>query len=590
MAESPKGTNYNCAKLEADKVDLLIVEALKKGCSFLVEAGAGSGKTYSLNQAATWVQENKWAEYRKKAQSAVCITYTNAAVEVIKARLPVNSPVLPRTIHAFAWETIKQYQGYLVKTVTEKSEYTPDEGDFTRVVEVRYTLGHRYKENGVQYLYHDDVLKLFCELLDNGKFRRVFADKYPLILIDEYQDSYGPIVERFVKYFIEPGVAPQFGFFGDAWQTIYQSNKACGAISGDRLKVIRKGSNFRSAPRIVRLLNDIRPDLPQTSAIDGFEGEVVAITNDDYSGSRRFDRNFKDELPLDVLRERLSAVVGLIRDNVLPEETTKTLMITHKVLASQQGYDELLAIIDDALRGEEDVFLLFFKDVVEPVYSALCESDYARLFAVLGVKRYPISKKSDKIRWHELRRSLENARSSKAIDVINTVVESGLVPIPPKIKGWMSLYRDAPSTLYASSASIGQYLELDYQQFVAAIGFLQPDALFSTEHGVKGEEYDNVVFAIGRGWSQYQFDVYAPMITGQVPIPSGKQAPFERNRNLFYVCCSRPKKRLFFFVSIPLSPELRSFLHELVGEENCYTYGDFLRDWPERKITSGELA
>ena len=587
---SPKGTNYDRAKLEADKADLLIAEALEKGCSFLVEAGAGSGKTYSLNQAATWVQENKWVEYKKKAQSAVCVTYTNAAVEVIKERLPESSPVLPRTIHAFAWEAIKQYQGYLVKNVAEKPEYTPDEGDFTRVDEVRYTLGHRYKENGVQYLYHDDVLKLFCELLDNGKFRRVFADKYPLILIDEYQDSYAPIVERFIKYFIEPGAAPQFGFFGDAWQTIYQSNKACGAISSDRLEVIRKGSNFRSAPRIVRLLNDIRPDLPQTSAIDGFEGEVVVITNDDYSGPRRGDRNFKDELPPDVLKERLDEVAGLIRDNVLPEETTKALMITHKVLASQQGYDELLAIVGDALRDEEDAFLLFFKDVVEPVYSALYESDHAGLFEALGVKRYPISKKSDKIRWHELRRVLESARNSKAIDVINVVAESGLVPIPPNIEGWMSLYRDEPSTLYASSTSIGQYLELDYRQFVAAIGFLQPDAFFSTEHGVKGEEYDNVVFAIGRGWNQYQFDVYAPMITGQAPIPSGKQASFERNRNLFYVCCSRPKKRLFFFVSIPLSSEFRSFLRDLAGEENCYTYGDFLREWPERKISSGMLA
>ena len=586
MTESSIETNYNRAKLEADKVDLLIAEALEDGSSFLVEAGAGSGKTYSLNQAAAWVQENKWAEYRKNAQSAVCVTYTNAAVEVIKERLPEGSPVLPRTIHAFAWEAIKQYQGYLVKTVAAKSDYMPDEGDFARVDEVRYTLGHRYRENGVQYLYHDDVLKLFCELLDNGKFRRMFADRYPLILIDEYQDSYGPIVERFIEYFIEPGVAPQFGFFGDAWQTIYQSNKACGAISSDRLKVIRKGSNFRSAPRIVRLLNDIRPDLPQTSAIDGFEGEVVVITNSDYSGPRRSDRNFKDELPSDVLRERLGEVTGLIRDNVLPEETTKTLMITHKVLASQQGYDELLAIIGDALRGEEDAFLLFFKDVVEPVYSAVCESDHAGLFEALGVKRYPISKKSDKIRWHDLRRLLESARNSKAFDVINVVVESGLVPIPPNIEEWMSLYRDDPSTLYAPSASIGQYLGLDYRQFVAAIEFLRPDASFSTEHGVKGEEYDNVVFAIGRGWNLYQFDVYAPMITGHLPIPSGKQASFERNRNLFYVCCSRPRKRLFFFVSIPLSPEFRSFLHDLAGEENCYTYGDFLREWPERKIAA----
>lgn len=33
---------------------------------------------------------------------------------------------------------------------------------------------------------------------------------------------------------------PQFGFFGDAWQTIYQSNKACGLIENENLKIIKR--------------------------------------------------------------------------------------------------------------------------------------------------------------------------------------------------------------------------------------------------------------------------------------------------------------------------------------------------------------
>lgn len=51
-----------------------------------------------------------------------------------------------------------------------------------------------------------------------------------------------------------------------------------------------------------------------------------------------------------------------------------------------------------------------------------------------------------------------------------------------------------------------------YTQFLSAIGFLYPEAEFSTEHGVKDEEYDNVIFVIGKGWNQYQFENYAPMI------------------------------------------------------------------------------
>ena len=46
----------------------------------------------------------------------------------------------------------------------------------------------------------------------DAKFRRVFSDSFPLILIDEYQDSYKPIVDRFINFFIAKGVGPQFGF------------------------------------------------------------------------------------------------------------------------------------------------------------------------------------------------------------------------------------------------------------------------------------------------------------------------------------------------------------------------------------------
>ena len=51
-------SNYDIAKAEADKVDEQIITALKTGRSFRVEAGAGSGKTYSLNRVIEWIQAN----------------------------------------------------------------------------------------------------------------------------------------------------------------------------------------------------------------------------------------------------------------------------------------------------------------------------------------------------------------------------------------------------------------------------------------------------------------------------------------------------------------------------------------------------
>lgn len=576
MSKECIGVNYGLAKAEADKVDARIIEALKSGHSFRVEAGAGSGKTYSLNRVIEWIQANKWSAYNRKKQNVICITYTNAAVDVIAERLAKDSFILPSTVHSFAWNAIKQYQGVLIEAVTTNPDYLPDEGDFNQVTEVAYTLGHRYKENGVQYLYHDDVLKLFCQLLDNAKFRRVFADKYPLILIDEYQDSYKPIIDRFINFFIAKSTGPQFGFFGDAWQTIYQSNKACGEIKHEKIEVIKKGSNFRSAPRIVQLLNNIRPELPQKSAIDGFDGEVLVITCDDYSGARRTERNFKNELPAAEFKARLNTIVTKNEQNTPADEDLKVLMITHKVLASQQGYEQLLDILNDALRNKEDPFLIFFADTIESIYHALDTSNTQLLFDTLGIKRYPITKKSEKTKWKTLYEQLTEVRTQKAIDVLKTIIDSQLIPIPPKVDGWYRLYMDAPETMYASKATIQQFLQLDYAQFIAVRDFLYPDAQFSTEHGVKGEEYDNVVFVISRGWNQYQFETYAPMITGHASIPKGKEASYERNRNLFYVCCSRPKKRLFFFVTVPIDSSFRTFLVKLTGEESILTYRQFM--------------
>ena len=570
------GSNYDLAKTEADKIDAQIIETLKSGHSFRVEAGAGSGKTYSLNRVIEWIQANKWSDYSRKKQNVVCITYTNAAVDVIAERLAKDSFILPSTIHSFAWNAIKQYQKFLIDTVTTNEEYRADDGDLNQVTEVTYTLGHRYKENGIQYLYHDDVLKLFCALLDNTKFRRVFANKYPLILIDEYQDTYKPIIDRFIGHFIEKETGPQFGFFGDAWQTIYQSNKACGKIENDKIEVIKKGSNFRSAPRIVRLLNELRPALPQKSAIDGFDGEVFAITCDDFSGVRRTERNFKNDLPADELKERLNNIRQKIKEATPNDEDLKVLMITHKVLASQQGYEKLLDILDDGLRDKEDPFLIFFTDTVEPIYHALATSNTQLLFDTLGIKRYPITKKSEKAEWKNLYNQLTNARTQKAIDVLETIIHSRLIPIPPNVDNWYKIYEDAPETLYASETSVQQFLSIEYAQFIAVRDFLYPNAQFSTEHGVKGEEYDNVVFVISKGWNQYQFETYAPMITGKAPIPKDKETAYERNRNLFYVCCSRPKKRLFFFVTVPIEATFRAFLKDLVGEDNILTYHQFM--------------
>ena len=60
-----------------------------------------------------------------------------------------------------------------------------------------------------------------------------------------------------------------------------------------------------------------------------------------------------------------------------------TLMITHKMLAKQQSYINLLDMPDERLKDGDDPYLEFFSEVVEPLYSALEEKRLTRIFDVL---------------------------------------------------------------------------------------------------------------------------------------------------------------------------------------------------------------
>ena len=567
-------TKYQIAKEEADLVDSQIIETLQRGWNFRVEAGAGAGKTYSLNKVIEWLQDNKCKEYSSKNQKVICITYTNAAVDVILQRLRDNSFIIPSTIHSFAWNAIRQYQSTLIKIINETEYFNCDGYNGDNVSSVLYTLGHRYVERQILYLAHDDVIRLFCLLLDNEKFRKVFSKKYPLILIDEYQDSFAQIIDQFIKYFISRGQGPQFGFFGDSWQTIYQSQKACGLIEHENIIEIKKKSNFRSAQKIVNLLNKIRPELPQIAA-DESCGEAIVITCNDYNGARRSDRYFKDDLPVEVFRDRLNVLTRHIKEKYnLEKESLKHLMITHKILAAQQGYETLLEFLGDSLKDKEDPLLVFFMNTVEPIYKALQTKDTQLLFQTLGIKRYPIVKKLDKIKWKQLEIQLIQMRPKKAIDVLKVVVDSQLVPIPQSVGEIYKQYYQCPTSNY-NETTIKAILDIEYNQFLSAIDFFYPEAEFSTEHGVKGEEYDNIVFVISKGWVNYQFEKYAPMIFNG--YPADKEASYVRNRNLFYVCCSRPKKRLFIFVTIPVDDEFQSFLEKLVGKDNVHEFNEYLQ-------------
>jgi len=84
-----------------------VLETLKAGKSFRLEAGAGAGKTYTLIKALKFLIDADGQRFLKANKRIACITYTNVAKDEIRSRTDNHPVIYAETIHAFCWELIK---------------------------------------------------------------------------------------------------------------------------------------------------------------------------------------------------------------------------------------------------------------------------------------------------------------------------------------------------------------------------------------------------------------------------------------------------------------------------------------------------
>jgi hypothetical protein len=82
-----------------------------------------------------------------------------------------------------------------------------------------------------------------------------------------------------------------------------------------------------------------------------------------------------------------------------------------------------------------------------------------------------------------------------------------------------------------------------YKEVIAPANFIEERTPFSTKPGAKDAEFENGLVVLGRGWNLYNFNQFLELAASP-NIPADNQAGFERIRNLSYVLCSRPKRRL----------------------------------------------
>jgi len=109
---------------------------------------------------------------------------------------------------------------------------------------------------------------------------------------------------------------------------------------------------------------------------------------------------------------------------------------------------------------------------------------------------------------------------------------------------------------------------VSYREIVALCRYLSGHSPFETKHGVKGAEFENVLVVVGRGWNRYNFNEMLELARDAAHVPANKLAAFERNRNLFYVACSRPKRRLAILFTQQLSAAAMQMVSTWFGNDS----------------------
>ena len=250
-----------------------IKEKITAKRSFVLEAGAGSGKTYALIQTINYLIETKGANLTLNNQVIVCITYTNVAKNEIIERLENNPLVLVSTIHEFLWDCIKLFNKQLIVEFdainTIKHEKKPEKyilGLAERIKSVEYSdrAFSNFEEGAVG---HDDLISLAQKMFQNYELlTSIISSKYPYLFVDEYQDTAPEIINAFLDFLL-PRNEKQIvlGFYGDSHQKIY--NTGVGSlqdyVDAKRIDIINKIENYRSSQEVIDLLNNVRSNIKQ---------------------------------------------------------------------------------------------------------------------------------------------------------------------------------------------------------------------------------------------------------------------------------------------------------------------------------------
>lgn len=530
-----------------------VIDCLEHNKSFVVDAGAGSGKTYTLVEALTYLLKQRSKDYLSRGQQIVCITYTNVAVDEIKSRINSDPLVRVSTIHDFLWSVIcdhqKELRERILKANKEKEEAKRIANlDLTGVTIDYWQYGSKWQEGKI---HHDDVISFASKMFQQyPKLSRLVADRYPVIFVDEYQDTQKQVVDLLLDSLPNGGERRiTLGFFGDHMQKIYGTG--VGKLERPELESIQKVENYRCSTEVIRVLNNLRPALQQVAA-----GEHTL------RGSARFFYSQDQNASVATLQERLHDEGW--------ESGEKILMLTRKSIAKSLNWENLRTLyynrhrfaLDDLLHGD-DAFSETFQ-TIEDAIAAFDNLQYGKLYSLLSIRHRKNDEEfSDphkyKLHFSQAIDKLKDlCRSATIGQVLDHVWSNQLLPKTSRITD----LEDRSQSDDKIRTFLDEIRNTPYVEVSALYQYLNDKTPFSTKHGTKGEEYNDVIVIIDdTSWKQrYNF--------ASVLENDPTNIHYERSLNLFYVCCSRAKHNLAVLMESKASAETIAGARRIFGDEN----------------------
>ena len=163
---------------------------------------------------------------------------------------------------------------------------------------------------------------------------------------------------------------------------------------------------------------------------------------------------------------------------------------------------------------------------------------------------YPIHRIEDKKLVNEKINKLKETQKDTIEEMINLADQLEIV----KKDDNFNLFIENNEYLY------DRVKELPYSEFENLFNYIEGYTPFSTQHKVKGAEFDNVLVILDNGrWNQYNFQNLFTL--------GGNEKVLKRTQKIFYVCCTRAKEKLYVYYCQP-SKEVISKAIEWFGKDN----------------------